>query len=73
MEPDIPHYQFKDEPNKVQDFLVLELTDDPLLGYVAIDTDHGRVVCAVNRSAAQMIVNGLTDFLNGDAEKFTRP
>lgn len=69
LDPNVPHYRFKDEANRVQDFMLMEMSSDPLLGYVWLDTDHGRVVCAVNRAIAQHMVESLTKFLDGKAEK----
>lgn len=65
-------YKAKNGPNRLHDIQVRTLDDKGTIALVVLDTDHGRVSFAVNRTMAEFVRAEMTEFLEGRAEAFPR-
>ena len=65
-------YEPKDGPNKLLDIQLRTLGDKGTIALVVLDTDHGRVSFAVNRTMAELVRAEMTEFLEGRAEAFPK-
>lgn len=65
-------YKFRNGPNKLLEVDTWKLDPDSIIGFVALQTDHGDVTFGINRGLAEEIRDQMQAFLDGKAEPFPR-
>lgn len=65
-------YEFRDGPNKLLEVDTWKLDPDSVVGFVALQTEHGDVTFAINRGYAELIRDQMQAFLDGEAQPFPK-
>lgn len=61
------HYKFKSGPNKLLEVSTWKLDPEGVVGFVALQSDHGGMTFAINRAFAEEIRDQMQEFLDGKA------